>query len=173
MITYCRMEAKLVHGQTTTILRSYHKCDGIILVDDITAADVSMKRIYAAATPQGIKPYFFGIEKGIGQLRKAEASELAYFAIFRNAVEVAKAIKMGYRFPLPITCGQQFVRPGTYNIMNGVGLTEEEVQAMEYIVSTGAEIVFDPSCKNENLPWSEAKKLIDTARRKLAEQKSE
>lgn len=172
MITYCRMEAKLIHGQTTTILRSYHKCDGIILVDDATAADVSMKRIYAAATPQGIKPYFFTMEKGVEQLRKAEASDLAYFAIFRNSIEVARAIKMGYKFPLPITCGQQFVRQGTYNIMNGVGLTEEEVQAMEYIASTGAELVFDPSCKNENMPWSEAKKLLDAARQKAAEQKS-
>ena len=169
MITYCRMEAKLIHGQTTTILRSYHKCDGIILVDDITAADTSMKRIFAAATPQGIKPYFFEMEKGIVQLRKAQESNLAYFAIFRNAIEVARAIKLGYRFPLPITCGQQFVRQGTYNIMNGIGLTEEEVQAMEYIVSTGAELIFDPSCKNENIPWAEAKKLIDAARKKTAE----
>lgn len=169
MITYCRMEAKLIHGQTTTILRSHHKCDGIILVDDATAADVSMKRIFAAATPQGIKPYFFNLEKGIQQLRKAETSELAYFAIFRNAVEVAKAIQMGYQFTLPITCGQQFVRESTYNIMNGVGLTEEEAQAMEYIVSTGAQLLFDPSCTNENVPWSEAKKLIDAARKKAAQ----
>lgn len=169
MITYCRMEAKLIHGQTTTILRSQHKCDGIILVDDLVAADVSMKRIFAAATPHGIKPYFFNLEKGLQQLRKAETSDLAYFAIFRNAIEVANIIRMGYQFPLPITCGQQFVRENTYNIMNGVGLTEEEVQAMEYIVSTGAELIFDPSCKNENIPWSEAKKLIDTARKKTVQ----
>lgn len=166
MITYCRMEAKLIHGQTTTILRSRYKCDGIIVVDDITAADTSMKRIFAAATPQGIKPYFFGIDKGIEQLRKAETSELSYFAIFRNPVTVAEAIRKGYEFPLPITCGQQFVRPGTYNIMLGIGFTDEEIQALEYIVSTGAEVIFDPSCKNENVSWNEVKKLLEAARRK-------
>lgn len=166
MITYCRMEAKLIHGQTTTILKSYYKCDGIIVVDDILAANPSMKKVFRAATPVPIKPYFFNIDKGIEQMRKAESSALSYFVIFRNPITVAEAIKKGYKFKLPITCGQQFVRPDTLNIMIGVGLTEKEIEALEYIVSTGAEVVFDPSCKNENLKFDEVRKLIEAARNK-------
>lgn len=168
MITYCRIEAKLIHGQTTTVLKSFYPCDGIILVDDITAADLSMKKIFTAATPHGIKSYFFNLEDGIRQLQKAETSEYNYFVIFRNPIEVGKIIKMGYRFPVRITCGQQFVRSNTHNIMLGIGLTEEEIQALEYIVSMGSEVVFDPSCKNENLPWTEIKKNIDLARMKAS-----
>ncbi len=166
MITYCRVEAKLIHGQTTTILRSRYKSDGIILIDDLVAANVLMKRIMVAATPHGIKPYFFNIEDGIRQLQKAEESEYFYFVIFRNPIEVAKIIKLGYKFPVPITIGQQFIRSNTHNIMLGVGLTEEEIDALEYIVSTGAEVVFDPSCKNENLSWSEVKKNIEYIQQK-------
>ena len=171
MITYCRIEAKLIHGQTTTILRSRYKCDGIIVLDDSIATDLSMKRILAAATPHGITPYFFSLEDGIPQLKKAQESERNYFVIFRSPIEVARVIELGYKFPLRITCGQQYMRDNAINVMTGLGLTDEEIKALEYIVSSGEEIVFDPGCKNEDFSWTEVKKLIDLARGKTSHQK--
>ena len=53
------MEAKLIHGQTTTILRNRYKCDGLILVDDAVAENSGMRTIFSAAAPAGIKVYFF------------------------------------------------------------------------------------------------------------------
>ena len=166
MITYCRVEAKLIHGQTTTVLRGWYPCDGIIVLDDVISTDTSMKRILAAATPHGIQPYFFSLEDGIPQLEKAQASEKNYFVIFRSPVEVANIIKLGYKFPIRITCGQQFMRENALNVMTGLGLTNDEIEALEYIASAGEEVVFDPGCTNENLSWTEVEKLIIAAREK-------
>ena len=65
MITYSRMEAKLIHGQTTTILRNRYKCDGLILVDDAVAENSGMRTIFSAAAPAGVKVYFFNTEKAL------------------------------------------------------------------------------------------------------------
>lgn len=38
MITYCRIEDKIIHGQTTTVLRKHYHFDGIIVINDEIAS---------------------------------------------------------------------------------------------------------------------------------------
>ena len=154
------MEARLIHGQTTTVLSKHYKCDGIIVVDDKVANDLDMKSIYKLATPAGIKSYFFDIEKGVNQIKKAETSEYYYFVIFRDPITVKKVLEQGYKFNMEITMGQQYIRDDSTTVMQGCGLTKEEIEALNYIESTGTSIVFDPSCTLECKPWSEVKKEL-------------
>ena len=160
MITYSRMEAKLIHGQTTTVLRNRYKCDGIILVDDLVAKDGGMRTIFSAAAPPGVKVYFFNTEKALVQLKKAADSALNYFVIFRGPLDVKKIVQAGYSFSCPVVCGQQFTRDNTVSVMQGVGLTQEELEALDFLAGQGIQILFDPSCTNEDLPWAQVKKSI-------------
>lgn len=160
MITYSRMEAKLIHGQTTTVLRNRYKCDGIILVDDLVAGDRGMRTIFAAAAPPGVKVYFFNTEKAMIQLKKAADSAQNYFVIFRGPMDVKKMIQAGYTFHYPVACGQQFNRDNTVPVMQGVGLTREEIEALDFLTQKGVQIQFDPSCTNENLTWEQVKSTI-------------
>lgn len=86
------MEAKLIHGQTTTILRNRYKCDGLILVDDAVAENSGMRTIFSAAAPAGVKVYFFNTEKALTQLPKAAASAYHYFVIFRGPLDVKRSM---------------------------------------------------------------------------------
>lgn len=160
MVTYSRMEAKLIHGQTTTVLRNRYKCDGIILVDDMVAKDGGMRAIFSAAAPPGVKVYFFNTEKALIQLKKAADSELNYFVIFRGPLDVKRIVQAGYVFSYPVVCGQQFTRNNTVAFMQGVGLTEEELEALDFLEEQGVQVLFDPSCTNENLPWDQVKRRI-------------
>ena len=162
MITYCRVEEKLILGQTTTILRDYHKCDGIIVVDEQAAADPAVKSLLSAAIPEKIKISFFGIDKGIEQMHKAETSRSAYFIILRDPLKVAEIIQKGYRFTYPIICGQQPARDDSVRIMTGLSLTDEEISAFDYAAEAGCEILLDPMSTNENIPWAKARKVILT-----------
>ena len=157
MISYIRMEARLIHGQTTTVLSKHYKCDGIIVVDDKVANEPDMKSVYKLATPAGVKSYFFDIDKGITQMKKAETSDYYYFIIFRDPITVKKVLENGYKFNMEITMGQQFIRDNSISVMQGCGLTKEEIDALNYIESTGTSVVFDPSCNLERKPWSEVK----------------
>lgn len=161
MITYCRIEAKLIHGQTTTVLRNSHKCDCIILVDDPVSTDSGMKTIFAAAAPRGVKVYFFGTEKALNQLPKAEKSSYAYFVIFRGPLDVKRMVDAGYEFTYPVVVGQQFNRDNTVPVMQGVGLTREEIEALDYVTEKGCEVILDPSCTGENVPWSQVRSQLE------------
>ena len=154
------MEAKLIHGQTTTILRNRYKCDGLILVDDAVAENSGMRTIFSAAAPAGVKVYFFNTEKALTQLPKAAASAYHYFVIFRGPLDVKKIYDAGYRFSYPVVCGQQFTRDNTVAVMHGVGLTPDEIAALDYLARNGVEIILDPSCTNENISWEQVKATI-------------
>ena len=56
--------------------------------------------------------------------------------------------------------GQQFIRDNSISVMQGCGLTKEEIDALDYIESAGTSVVFDPSCNLERKPWSEVKKEL-------------
>ena len=86
MITHYRLEAKIIHGQTTTVLRTMFKCDGIIVVDDLLAKDEIMKKVYSIAAPVSVKTYFYDTKRAVEQLPKAEQSLNNYYVIFRNAL---------------------------------------------------------------------------------------
>lgn len=80
--------------------------------------------------------------------------------IFRGPLDVKKIYDAGYRFSYPVVCGQQFTRDNTVAVMHGVGLTPDEIAALDYLARNGVEIIFDPSCTNENISWEQVKATI-------------
>ena len=166
MIVHYRMEDKYIHGVITTHVFAHHPCDGILIIDDTLYADKSLHSLLLLAIPEKLKLYFFGIEKALEHLRRAEESELKYYIILRNPLTALALLQKGYRYKLPLTCGQQPTRDDTISIVNGVALTEEEIEAMNTLEEAGVNIVLDPGGTDENVPWAKAKKAVENARKK-------
>lgn len=159
MITHYRVDMRVVHGQTTTILKKSYSLNGIIVVDDEIAADPYMSSLYASTVSSDIKVHIRSVDKAIPALQKAEVSRLSYFIIFKTPVSVKRVIEMGYQFKDTLTIGQQFIREDAPKYMAGLGNTKEEFEAIQYAYDHGVNIVFDPSCVKANIPFEEAKKL--------------
>lgn len=159
MITHYRVDMRVVHGQTTTILKKSYPLNSIIVVDDEIAADPYMSSLYASTVSSDIKVHIRSVDKAIPALQKAEESRLSYFIIFKTPVSVKRVIEMGYQFKGTLTIGQQFIRADAPKYMAGLGNTKEEFEAIQYAHDHGVKIVFDPSCVNANIPFEEAKKL--------------
>ena len=159
MITHYRVDMRVVHGQTTTILKKSYPLNSIIVVDDEIAADPYMSSLYASTVSSDIKVHIRSVDKAIPALHKAEESRLSYFIIFKTPVSVKRVIEMGYQFKGALTIGQQFIRADAPKYMAGLGNTKEEFEAIQYAHDHGVKIVFDPRCVNANIPFEEAKKL--------------
>lgn len=168
MIIHYRIEEKLIDGIITTHILSHYKCDGIIIIDEKISSDAAMKNLLSSTVPVKTKVYCFGIEKGIKQMIKAESSALNYIVIMPNTNIAVDIVKCGYKFKLPITCGQQSMHDDSIYIMQGICLTDDDVDALDYIVSSGVNVILDPSGTNENVPWEKAKKTIESTKRKKA-----
>ncbi len=158
MITHYRVDMRVVHGQTTTILKKSFRLDSIIVIDDEIAADRYMTSLYASTVPSDIKVHVLNTERGFANLKKAEDSKLSYFVIFKTPLTLRRILEMGYTFKGPVTIGQQFIRANAPKYMPGLGNTKEEFEALEYAHAHGVQIVFDPSCVFANIPFEEARK---------------
>ena len=92
MITYCRVDDRVVHGQTITTLIRRNQCNGILIVDDGSAENEMWKKIYKNVVPPDIKVLAFTVEKALVKLPEAERSEKNYFVIFKNVRTVGKLL---------------------------------------------------------------------------------
>lgn len=168
MIVHYRMEDKFIHGVTTTHVFARHLCDGIVVIDDELLGDKSFRNLLKLTVPEKVKLYFFGMDKALEQIERAEKSDLNYYIIMRGPLTAAQLYRAGCRYTLPLTCGQQPARDGAINIMNGVGLAEDEIEALDFLVSEGVKVVLDPGGTDENIPWQRAKKAVETEKKKRA-----
>lgn len=159
MVTHYRVDMRVVHGQTVTILKKSFPLNGIIVIDDEIAADKYMASLYASTVPSDIKVHIRSVDRALPALQKAEESKLNYFIIFKTPIAVKRVVEMGYIFKGPLTIGQQFIRENAPKYMAGLGNTKEEFEALQFVHDHGTEIVFDPSCVFANVPFEEAKKL--------------
>lgn len=159
MITHYRVDMRVVHGQTVTILKKTFPLNGIIVIDDEIAADKYMSSLYASTVPSDIKVHIRSVDKAIPALQKAEESKLNYFIIFKSPLAVKQVIQQGYSFKGKLTVGQQFIRDDAPKYLKSVGSTKEEFDALQFAHDHGTDIIFDPSCIFENIPFEEAKKL--------------
>lgn len=132
MITHYRVDMRVVHGQTTTILKKSFPLNRIIVIDDEIAKDKYMVSLYSSTVSSDIKVHILDLQKGFDNLKKAEDSQLNYFVIFKTPITVKRLLEKGYVFKGPITIGQQFIRDNAPKYLNSVGSTEEEWAAIQY-----------------------------------------
>lgn len=71
MIVFVRTDDRLIHGQVQTKIVPLNQIDRIICIDDETANNPTLKRIFEAAAPLGTKTTVHTLEKGINLVSKA------------------------------------------------------------------------------------------------------
>ena len=158
MITYYRVDQRIIHGQTCMVLIKQYPCDGILIVNDEVANDPFLKNIFKGIAPSGIKVLAYTVEKAMTKLIEAQESEKNYFVIFKHVDAVKQMVEGGYKFTGKLYLGTQHARDNTKLIDNGLYLTDQEVEMVDYIASEGVEIVVNPLIDHEPKPWREVRK---------------
>ena len=88
--------------------------------------------------------------------------------IVRNPIIALSLLRIGYEYKLPITCGQQPTRDGAYNVMKGVALTGGEAEALDTLLESGVNILFDPGGTQNNISWEKVRKAYENAKKKYS-----
>lgn len=74
MLVHCRVDERVIHGQTTTKITKETHVDGIIIVDDKISTDQFMVQLYKQILPPSIKVHTFSVDKAFSKLPEAEKS---------------------------------------------------------------------------------------------------
>ena len=158
MITYCRVDDRVVHGQTITTLIRRNPCNGILIVDDGIAENEMLKKIYKNVVPPDIKVLAFTAEKALVKLPEAERSEKNYFVIFKNVRTVGKLLDAGYKMPPVIEVGPTSSKAGGENIMRGLYLERDEMEIYSRLTDLGVEVGMQPIFTHPKEYWTDLRK---------------
>ncbi len=159
MITYYRVDERVIHGQTLNVVTRQVPCDGIIVVDDEIAADPYFCGLFKGMT--NYKVLIFSVEAAMRKLLEAEKSAKNYFVIFKHPTTLGELLRRGYRIKLPgIMIGPQVARPGTTTFFPTMCLTKEEIAALDEIAASGVEIRMQSILNQVPVTWQEAKRKI-------------
>ena len=157
MITYYRVDERVIHGQTLNVVTKQVPCDAIIIVDNEIATDEYWSGIFKGMT--SYKVLIFTIEVALKKLVEAHNSEKNYFVVFKHPTTLAELIQKGYAVTLPqIMIGPQIARKDTTTFFPTMCLTNDEIEALDLIRSKGIEIYMQSILTEKPVTWTDAKK---------------
>lgn len=157
MITYYRVDERVIHGQTLNVITRQVPCDAIIVVDNEIAADPYFCSIFKGMT--NYKVLIFNVDVAMRKLPEAEQSAKNYFVIFKHPTTLAEMVKRGYTIKLPgIMIGPQISRPGTTTFFPTMCLTQEEIEAMDILAETGVKVMMQSILTERPVNWLDVRK---------------
>lgn len=163
MISFVRIDDRMIHGQTVTRWALEYPCDGIIAVNDAAASNKVLKSAYKGAAPDK-KIFVWTKEHFKEKAQKVLESSSRYFLITKNPLDM-KWILCDLGF-VPsdvktVIVGPCNDRPGAVKLGNNQSITPEEAQALEDITKKGYDVVFALLKDNSIGPWSKFRDQYD------------
>ena len=140
MITFMRVDDRIIHGQTITRWSKEYPCDGIIAVNDKAATTPVLAQSFKASTDKKVfvwtKEHFKEVQD------KVLNSDKKYFLITKNPVDMKEILvdmdfKPGIKKLIIGPCND---RPGAVKLGQNQSITQEEADALEAISKKGDDI---------------------------------
>ena len=143
MITFMRVDDRIIHGQIITRWSKEYPCDGIIAVNDKAATTPVLKQSFVASTEK--KVFIWTMEHFLENAKKVFESPKHYFLITKNPLDMATILVDNGFVPNDVKeliIGPCNDRPGTVKLGNNQSITQEEAEALEKIWKKGYTVTF-------------------------------
>ena len=144
MISFIRIDDRMIHGQTCTRWSLEYPCTGLIAVNDKAATNPVLKAAYKNARDKNKKTFVWTMEEWQAKKAKVLASQDQYFLITKSPVDMAKVLldqpfDPGIKQVIVGPCND---RPGAVKLGNNQSITQEEAEAFEKMMAAGYDIEF-------------------------------
>ena len=142
MISFIRIDDRMIHGQTCTRWSLEYPCTGLIAVNDKAASTPVLKAAYKNASDK--KTFVWTMDDWQAKKEKVLASQDQYFLITKSPVDMAKVLLDQPFDPgiKQIVVGPCNDRPGAVKLGNNQSITQEEAEAFEKLMAAGYSIEF-------------------------------
>ena len=143
MISFIRIDDRMIHGQTCTRWAIEYPCTGLIAVNDKAATNSVLKAAYKNAITDK-QSFVWTMADWQAKKEKVLASKDQYFLITKDPCDMAKVLldqpfDPGIKTIIVGPCND---RPGAVKLGNNQSITQEEAEAFEKLMAAGYEIEF-------------------------------
>lgn len=143
MITFMRVDDRIIHGQIITRWSKEYPCDGIIAVNDKAATTPVLAQSFKASTEK--KVFVWTLDHFLEKADKVTSSAKNYFLITKNPIDMEKILVEHNFVPnnvKELIIGPCNDRPGAVKLGNNQSITQEEADALEKIYKKGYKVEF-------------------------------
>lgn len=161
MINLIRCDDRLIHGQCMTRLVQHYKINHIIVVDEFTANDPTMKMVIQLLAMPGMKNEAFTLEDSIEPIKAAIQDNVGTMIVFRFP-EIAKELfdRIG-DLPQWLMIGPvQKTDDADVTVMNGTYLSAAQIEALNHLDEKGVEIFFQVVPDMKRIDYKEFKNKL-------------
>ncbi|MGB4984578.1 MAG: PTS sugar transporter subunit IIB [Erysipelotrichaceae bacterium] len=143
MISFIRVDDRIIHGQIITRWSKEYPCDGIVAVNNKAATTPVLKQAFTASTNK--KVFIWTMEEFKEKAQKVLESDKAYFLVTKDPIDM-KNILVDFDFKpsevKELVIGPCNDRPGTTMLGVNQSITQDEADALEEISKKGFKITF-------------------------------
>ncbi len=142
MIVFIRCDDRLIHGQCQTKIIPLNKITRVIGVDDATAANPMLKRIFEMAAPQGVKVTVHSVADALTPIRKCMINDKRTLIITRRPSTLLKIYKAIPDLMKTINVANMPKEKDGFWVRRDIWVNEEELAALKELDALGATIQF-------------------------------
>ncbi|HEY6010907.1 MAG TPA: PTS sugar transporter subunit IIB [Nitrospirota bacterium] len=139
MISFIRIDDRLIHGQVVEGWVNYLKATCIVVADDSVAANPLQRSILEVSVPQGLTVVVGSIQDVCGRLRAREFDSERVILLFSKPSDVLLALRSGLECPALNIGGMHFV-PGKRKLMDMFAVDDGDLQALKEIAAMGIKV---------------------------------
>lgn len=154
MITFIRIDDRIIHGQVVIRWSMEYPCDGIIAVNDNASNDPVIKSVLKAAS--GKTTFIWTVDEFLGKMDQVIKSKKKYFLITKDPIAMCKLlVDNNLKTEVnKVNVGPQSAREGTVKVNDNACITMEEATCYERIGAKGYEIDFRLVPNSKSVSWN-------------------
>ena len=170
MIQLIRSDERLIHGQCMTQIVKTYDIQEIIVIDDATAENALLKRIFTMAVPKTMKAAVYTLNEGVDKVKEALNNAAKTLILMKTPVPMVELIQ---RIPelnkdLNIASLSQRKNAGVcVEIVPATYFTRYEFTAVEQLTEAGVQIWLQMIPNSARTEWSEIRERIQQKFNKL------
>lgn len=142
MINLIRCDDRLIHGQCMTRLVQHYSIKHIIVIDEFTATNPSMKFVVEKVAMPGMKNEALTLQEAIEPIKAAIADSVGTMIVFRFPKIAKELFEQIEELPKTLMVGPVQKRDDTVTVMDGTYLTKDEVEALDALHNQGIRVFF-------------------------------
>lgn len=143
MISLLRCDDRLIHGQCMTSIVKRYDIKDIIVIDNYTAANPMMKKIFQTAVPKGIRVFPVTLEESSEKIREAESNDVNTLILMRLPSTMLAVYKLLPELPKDFNIANVCAKDGTITVTNYARFNMEEISAVKEMDAMGVHVWFN------------------------------
>ena len=139
-VSLIRVDMRMVHGQVAIKWSAASHATKIICVDDVVAANETLKTIYKLAAPSGTKVLCYSIEKTVAKWNEHQFKDGVVMILFKDVKTCYATYKAGLPIPKLQLGNSPRSATNTFELGNEFFVDEQGLKLLKEMAADGVKI---------------------------------